>query len=84
MGRGNCSEIGYRIEDYVNEYYIRAESLKIDLGCIARIRHAIFVRYLTDLACHPSHAFGYGFWGYLTNLAVEFDVLSLEFGMPFA
>ena len=51
---------------------------------IARIRHAIFVRYLTDLACHPSHAFGYEFEGYLTNLAHGFGVLSHGFGMPFA
>jgi hypothetical protein len=40
--------------------------------------------YLTDLACHSSHAFGGGFWGYLTDLAPGIWVLSHGFGMPFA
>jgi hypothetical protein len=39
--------------------------------------------YLTDLACHSSHAFGGGFGAYLMNLAIGFWVLSHEFGMPF-
>ena len=48
---------------------------------ITRIWHAICVRYLTDLACHVSHAFGYGFEVYLTNMAIGFGVLYPGFGM---
>jgi hypothetical protein len=39
------------------------------------------VRYLTNLACHSSHAFGGGFEGHLTDLVCSFRAISLEFGM---
>ena len=49
---------------------------------IDRVWLVILNFYLTDLACHPSHAFGGGFVGHLTNLAPGFWVLSHGFGMP--
>jgi hypothetical protein len=44
----------------------------------------VAVIHLTDLVCHPTHAFGGGFWVHLTDLAPGFRVLSHKFGMPFA
>jgi hypothetical protein len=41
-------------------------------------------RYLKDLACQSSHAFGGGFCEYLTDLALGIWVSSHEFSMPFS
>jgi len=50
----------------------------------SRISSTIVVLYLPNLACHPSHAFGHGFCVHLTDMAIGFEALSHEIGMPFA